>query len=227
MSHNETLEYAARLRQTGNPQQALDVLDSYLSHNPPLEKRLPATFNRSLCLQNLKRYHEALQGYVMVVEHSPNYFLAWVNAGDVLNEMGQYDAALKMFEHALDIAPKSAHAKYNAATAIYNMSQAYKGKGDVPTATKLAKRAVEMCPTEAKIAMGLAELYLMVGNYKDGWALYESRFAARYEDRFRPHIELTAPPDIPPLTALQLCPPLRSPLDELLAPLDDEMQHCA
>jgi tetratricopeptide (TPR) repeat protein len=120
-------------------------------------------------LQQMNKYEEAGEAYHAALTLAPNHAEAFVNYAYVLNLLGKYDEAKQACIQALSLSPGLVWAYNNLAHALMSL-------GEVDAAEKALISALHITPDSALIRHNLSMIYLLKGNYKDGFAYYENRF---------------------------------------------------
>ncbi len=80
-------------------------------------------FWQGYCLDELKRYEEAIASYDRALAIKPDYHDAWYNRGFALGNLGQFEEALASYDRALAINPDFHEAWYNRGNALGNLGQ--------------------------------------------------------------------------------------------------------
>ncbi len=137
-----------------------------------------AYFHKALINSKLKNFEIALSNYDLAIEIKPDFEEAYVNRGVILSTLMNPIEALKSFDLAIKF--KSNHAI------------AYNNKGNVLTelsrfdeAIENYKRAVKINPDYADAFNNIALLQLLLGNYEEGWKLFEWRWKGPQKNEFR------------------------------------------
>lgn len=115
------------------------------------------------------RLHEALAGFDRALSLQADCIQAYCGRGEVLAEMGQYDEALASYDKALELAPDHAEA-CNGRGYILQALRHY------PEALASYDRAVSITPDFAEAQFNKSRLKLLLGDYAEGWSLYEWRW---------------------------------------------------
>lgn len=153
------------------------ALDLYIqaSKHPGVQPH--CFYDMAVQYRALFRWQESLAPLKNYLASYPNDFRAWTNAADSLREIGNHEAALKMFEHALNLAPLTRDAQVNTARAHHNLARELLADPKRFDEVKAhAEKAVELCPNDPEFVMGLGEVQLLAGNYAEGWENWEARF---------------------------------------------------
>ncbi len=125
--------------------------------------------NLGASLNKLKRYNEAIEVLQKAIALDPLSSGAYANLGNVFNKIGKHTEARKCHEMALRKDPKSAsnHA---------NLGISYKNLSLFEMATEEMEKAIKINPNFVNAHFDLATLYLLQGNFLDGFREYEWRF---------------------------------------------------
>ena len=140
--------------------------------------------NRGIVLQKLNRHDAALAVYDQAIAHDPGNFLAHNGRGHVLQILKRHDAALEAFDRAVSLAPQYAPAWGSRALVLQNL-------GRLEAALASFRRAIALAPGLAQAHLNLGLCHLLMGNWAEGWPLYEWR------KKLSPPVE--APPFAQPL----------------------------
>ncbi|HEU4965634.1 MAG TPA: tetratricopeptide repeat protein [Bacilli bacterium] len=123
--------------QTGNPEEALRLvnsglehLDDELDHQEHLLHRSVLLYNKAQILGAMKRFDEAIADYTEVIELDPNYPEYHFDRGNLYSRMGLLDLALKDYERAMEISPPFPELYFNRANAYNRMGLRDKALAD-------------------------------------------------------------------------------------------------
>ena len=132
--------------------------------DPPVE-HLQSIIN--LYTQGLLQ--QALSESSQMLESFPNSIVLYNIAGASNAGLMQFDDAIDSYKQALKIKP-------DYAEAYYNMGIALKDKGDPEAAIDSFKQAINIKPDYAESYWNKSLLKLLIGEYLEGWKLYEWRW---------------------------------------------------
>ena len=176
------------LQQLKRYEEALTFFDKAIALNP---QYVEAWTNKGIALKSLRRFEDGLICFDKALALSENNADAWANKGAVLNEIARYEEALTCFNKALKINPQHVLTWYNkginfADRKLFNESlHAY-------------EQAINLRADNADAKWNKALIDLTVGNFKNGWGLYESRWFSKNPPSRRHQ-------DIPALENLKSC----------------------
>jgi len=131
-----------------------------------------ALLNRGLTLAGLGRHDEAIVDYDRALTIDPGYAEALFNRGTTLVSLNRPQDAIASFDDALAIRPDWADAISNRGAALVNLNRQAEAIADFRRAS-----AIEADHAEANCNESLA--WLRLGEFRRGWAKYESRWASR------------------------------------------------
>ncbi len=121
-------------------------------------------------LSGLERYEEALGCYERAMTLEPRNAPVQVRCGIALAKLGRLDEAEQRFVRASALSPKDADSHYNLGN-LYGLRRQY----DLAVASFC--RALELSPGHSDARFNLALLKLLRAELREGWELYEERFA--------------------------------------------------
>ena len=188
------------LHQAGRPDEALASYDAVVALRADYAA---GHYNRGVALRELGRLDEALASFDRATTIDPRLFDAHHNRGIVLQELGRPVEALASFDRALALRPDSpvthdslglalhqldreeeALASYDRALALKPAyARAHRDRGDAlvrlsrPDEALLAyQRAIAIAPDDPDVNWNKGLLKLRLGEFDDGWKLYEWRW---------------------------------------------------
>src|SRR5712691_11237540 len=183
--------------------EAVESYDRALKTDPAHAKALN---NRGVALASLDRYEDAIASFDRALALRPDFAEALLNRGLTLADLGRYEDAILDYDRALTIDPGYAEALFNRATALASLNRHGEALAEFDKAIAIVPRyadaicnrgvvleqldrhaeavaafcqaaAVEPGHREANWNEGLA--LLRQGNFRDGWAKYEWRWASK------------------------------------------------
>ena len=125
--------------------------------------------NRGSVLRKLKRYEEALASCDKAVAINPDYAEAYNNRGITLYSLRKYDEALASCDKAIALDPAYAEAYSNRGILQQSQQRYTAAFADYDKATALN-------PDYADAWLYKAMLKLLLGDFEEGWKLYEWRW---------------------------------------------------
>lgn len=155
--------------------QALGSLDRAASLDP---ERFGIHFHRGVALSLLERHAEALASFDRALALEPRSAEALGNRGVELGHLGRAEEALEAFVQAAGSKPDYVDAYNNAGNTL-------KGLGRCGEALEYFDRALALQPGHAPTLWSKSLLKLALGEYAEGWPLYESRLDLEYLREYR------------------------------------------
>ena len=126
--------------------------------------------NLGLALQRQGKLAEAQQSFKAALTLDPAYGKSRINLASTLRILGEFNSARHELEMVLAQTP-------DAAEALNNLGAVYQDQGEPHLALKTLTRALNLAPDVAEIRWNLALTQLAVGDFKNGWSNFESRWA--------------------------------------------------
>ena len=160
--------------------------------------------DRGLALQALGRHEEALASYSAALAQRPDYPEACYNRANAHAALSHFAAAEADYRRAIAVGLRRPEAYNNLALALmeigrmeeaaqhlrqlsdhhpayaqgwYNLARALERLGQCDAATAAYQRALALRPEDVDSRWNLSLLELRRGNLREGWRLYEARFA--------------------------------------------------
>ena len=128
-----------------------------------------AHYNRGNALSELKRHGEAVESYDNAITIKPDYAEAYANRGVALKELKRFDEALLSYGDAIELRPHYADAYCNRGNALKELNR-------LDEALASYDRAIELKSNYAQAYWNKSLLKLLLGEYTEGWQLYEWRW---------------------------------------------------
>ena len=125
--------------------------------------------NRGNVLRELGRPVDALAAYDRAIELAPNFAAAYSNRGLALRDLGRFADALVSCDRAIALHAGFADACNNRGTVLSDL-----GRDDEAIAA--FERAIALAPGDANYRFNQSLTLLAAGQYRQGWALHESRW---------------------------------------------------
>ena len=125
--------------------------------------------NMGNVFQQQKKYQESLKWYEMAVRVKPGHKRAHNNIAVAYLNLGNLDKALLSVETALDLDPEYADAHNNHGEILRAM-------GNNDKALVAIDKAISLSPDMVNAHWNRALIWLLKGNFQDGWLAYEWRW---------------------------------------------------
>jgi tetratricopeptide (TPR) repeat protein len=122
-----------------------------------------------VALSKLQRYEEALHGYEQALAIKPDFEQAYLSMGVTLFEQKKYHLSLLSYDRALALKPDYALAFYNQGLALGRLNRCAE-------AAAAQAKALERLPDYADAHWMESINRLLLGDYKNAWAMYEWRW---------------------------------------------------
>lgn len=137
-----------------------------------LDPNMPLALNNlAVTLNSADRHDEAIPIFQHSLKFQPGNPKALNNLGDSFNKTGRFAEAKPLIEQALAAVPDYAEGYSNYGMTLW-------GLGDLDAAIAAFKRAIALQPDLAMPHKNLGLVYLLIGNYAEGWRDYLWRQAA-------------------------------------------------
>jgi tetratricopeptide (TPR) repeat protein len=153
------------LAELGRWEAALASLERAIALRPDYAE---AYSSRGVVLAELKRWGVALASYERALALKADYVEALSNRGNALNELNQWEAALASYDRAIALRPGHVEALSNRGNVLCELKQ-----WDAAAASY--ERACLLQPDFAEAHINRSMLWLLLGNYANGWREYEWR----------------------------------------------------
>jgi tetratricopeptide (TPR) repeat protein len=153
------------LHDKGQLDEAISCYQKVLQINP---NYADAFYKLGNAFQEKKQFDKAMSYYQKAIQLNPTLTDAFNNLGISLKEKGQLDEAIQYWQKALQLDPTYTNA-YN------NLGCAFKDKMCLDEAVIQYKKALEIDPNAAETHFNLSGIFLLNGNFHEGWREYEWR----------------------------------------------------
>ena len=140
--------------------------------------------NRGNALLDLKRYEEALQSYDQAIKLKPDYAEAYYNRGFIYDELRSFNEALKNYNCVIKLKPNFAPAYNNLGNTLQELKLFNK-------ALKNFDRAIQLEPNFVEPYWNKSLLKLLLGEYEEGWKLYE--FRKQKKEKISEYLKFSVP----------------------------------
>lgn len=186
--------------QTQNYSQAVQWIGKAIQVNP----KAPAFHaNLGCALHELKQYEAAVAAHDQAIALQPDFADAYTNRGNAFRQLKQWQAALESYDKVLHLRPDHAQAHANRGVALRKLGQwmgalesydtairlapneagAYNRRGNVQkdlmqleAALASYNQAIALDPNFANAYFNKSLLLLLMGDFAQGWPLYEWRW---------------------------------------------------
>ena len=170
-----------KLFSKGNYKEALLLLDN-LTQNFPNNDLLYTLGGN--CYSNLKEYELAIPCYEEAIKINPNSADSFNNKANALENLQKFDEAIFCAKKAIQIKPDFALAFFNLGVNAMHLRL-------FDLSIQSFNKAIELEPNCEKYKFAKAILLLMYGDFKNGWALFDSRW--KLDKLFSPKLETNLP----------------------------------
>ena len=165
-------DYAMAYYNRGGALRSLGRLEAALrDYNRAVELRpdhAEAHTNRGGVLERLRRWNEALASYERAIDLNPQSVLAHCNRANALRRLQRFEEALESYDHAIALKPDHAEARNNRGDALRNLKR-------FNEALESHDRAIALNPDFAAAYWNKGRCKLLMGDFVEGWQLYEWR----------------------------------------------------
>jgi tetratricopeptide (TPR) repeat protein len=183
-----------------------EAIESYNSAIKLGPNHAPIYADRGHSLYELKRYDEAFAAYDKAIALKPDLENAWLGRGNVFYDLKRYDEAFAAYDKAIALKPDLENAwlgrgnvfydlkRYDEAFAAYDkaialkpdLENAWLGRGNVFFSLNRDEEALTCFDKAIALKKDLPDGYwnksllkLSLGEYEEGWKLYEWRWKVR------------------------------------------------
>jgi tetratricopeptide (TPR) repeat protein len=133
--------------------------------------------NLGIAYYDRREYEKAAECYRRALARDPTFAEAHNNLGNAYRVLHKLDESIACFDRALRLRPNYVDAVANQASALHLI-------GRIDDAIAAYRKAIAMQPMHANAHSGVGLLYLMNGDFAEGWYEYEWRLRST---------EITAP----------------------------------
>ncbi|MCB4810669.1 tetratricopeptide repeat-containing glycosyltransferase family protein [Methylovorus menthalis] len=130
---------------------------------------------RGLALQKARRFDEAIVALQTAIELQPDQPALYLNLANTLADAGDVELALAFYDQII--------AQYPSALAFNNRGNLHLDQGRFALAMQDFTEAITRQPDQPRFFWNKALLHLLLGEYAQGWALYEYGFHTEGEAR--------------------------------------------
>jgi tetratricopeptide (TPR) repeat protein len=157
------------LLELGRLEEAIASYDQAITINPHYAV---AYTNRGNALQALRQFGEAVISHKKAIFINPDLAEAYSNLGNVEQDLGEFDAAIANYDKAIHINPDYADAHVNRGNALHGLNR-------LDEAIASYERAIRIEPRCADAYWNKSLVLLSLGDFPNGWRLYEWRWKTR------------------------------------------------
>ena len=162
---NQLIQQALSYDQKGQLDDAQKIYEQILKLNP---KHFDALQLIAIVFLEKRKFKEALVFFESVLVINPNFAETYNNRGIALKELKRLDEALISYDKAIQLKPDYAEA-YN------NLGNALKELKRLDGALVSYDKAIQLKPDYAHACWNKSLLKILIGEYLEGWQLYEWR----------------------------------------------------
>jgi tetratricopeptide (TPR) repeat protein len=158
---------AGLYRQLGRTGEARQVYERALSYHPGFPEALNGLGN---LFHQTREFAKALACLDKAIEIQPGFAEAHNNRGNALFALRRLEEAVAAFGQAISLRPNYAEAYNNLGFALVALRRCEE-------ALNAYERALELAPNYARAKLNKGLCHLLMGDYAQGWPLYEYRWA--------------------------------------------------
>jgi tetratricopeptide (TPR) repeat protein len=162
------------------PSAALETFDKVLAFAP---QDSAAHFLHGVSLALLQNHEQALRSFDRSLALAPASPEVLNNRGVALGQLARHEEALESFASAIAVAPGYIEAHTNAANTLTTLQRHAE-------AVQSFDRALAIKPDDSNLRWGKARALLSLGDFRNGWPLYESRLQLEHLRPWQRHTQL-------------------------------------
>ena len=151
------------LKDLNRPDEAISSFEQAIFLKPDFAE---AYSNLGNALKDINRLSEALASYQQAIVLNPFYADAHFNLGNALQYLNLLDEALTCYDRAIVLDPNYAKAYSNRGTTLQDLNQLNEALANY-------EHAIILKPDYAEVYWNKSLLKLLMGEYLEGWQLYE------------------------------------------------------
>ena len=157
---------------------AIEDYDNAIKRNP---KFTEAYYNKANCYKEQNNWAEAVKWFQKALECNPKYFHALNNMGLCYQNLQMFDKALECNERAVKIEPNNFAIYNNMGFTIHVLMR---------TKESIAcfKKSIELNPNQTDSKFNIGFVYLLTGDFENGWAGHEERWNNKYRPSRLPNL---------------------------------------
>jgi len=163
-----------------NWSEAITLCDKLLRLDPA---NVDGLINLGICHLNINNQDGALNYFNRAIEIDANYASAWANKGYALLELERFGESRICFQKALELNPRSEEALIGLGNVHCELQEYSQG-------LEYLSSALLINPLNEQAKWNKALSLLRVGNFAEGWKLYESRWGIKGMGEYARHQDL-------------------------------------
>ncbi len=125
--------------------------------------------NFGVALRSQKRQYGAIACYHRAIKLNPDNAGAYSNLGNAYRDLGKYDKAVKAHRKSVKLAKGTPES-------VYNLGLAIRDQGKVEESLTCFNKVLKAKPDHGECQWDKAISHLQIGDYVEGFKLYESRW---------------------------------------------------
>jgi tetratricopeptide (TPR) repeat protein len=146
-----------------------------------------AHMNRGCALHLLKRTEEALDSFDKAIAFQPDLAAAQLNRGIALQDLNRVGEAIENYDRCIALNPNDAAAHYKRGIALKELDC-------IKDALASYDKAAAINPNDPEIQWNRSLLLLSLGQWDEGWKLYQSRWKLSGRTNLGARYHLAQPP---------------------------------
>jgi tetratricopeptide (TPR) repeat protein len=150
--------------------EALADFDKALALRPDMAS---AWLGRGNVLCILDRNDDALAAYDKALTLNRDLAEAWLGRGAVLRNAARYEEAIAAYDRVLTLKPDLPEAWFNRGNVLFDLNRDDEALQDF-------EKAISLRPANAEALLNKSLVKLSLGDFEEGWALYEWRWKSKY-----------------------------------------------
>ena len=150
--------------------EALADFDKALALRPDIAS---AWLGRGNVFYALNRNDDALAAYDRALTLNRDSAEVWLGRGHVFRNLGRYDEALTAYDKALALKPDLPEAWFSRGNVFFDLNR------DDEALQNFGK-AIDLKPENAEALLNKSLVKLSLGDFEEGWALYEWRWKSKF-----------------------------------------------
>ncbi len=138
--------------------------------------------NLGLALNEQDRHDEAINALRKALLLNPTHSDGWCNTGLAYFGKDNFPLAIRFFRYAIELDSQSEASHVNLGYALMNEERPHE-------ALQYLKKGIEISSGSVNAIWNLSLIELLLGNFKEGWNLYEARFdTEQFKDTVYPTV---------------------------------------